>query len=479
MTPAEGSGTTRTRPPDSDPAAAFPFETHEGSAPLAIAPSERRALVDDPLPRVIARLALPAVMSNVLMTLFFTVDSYWVGTRVGSSALAAVTTSMFWIWGLVSIAEMVSIGLTAVAARRHGERNPAEAARIVGELLRFTLLLGVAVAILGLLALDYLFTAMGTPSDVTALGKRYLGMYLLGAPLVFGFFAVDAGFRAAGDTRTPFLLLAGSVAVTIVLDPMLILGWGPFPKMGIAGAALATVSTRSAAFLIGVVILVRRGMLVGRGIRMKSVAAVARIGLPTALTGVMFSVIYIVIARTATQFGTPAIAALGVGHRIESWIFMIGVGFGVTTAAIVGQNLGAGRTDRAERAGWLAVGYASAPAIVACIAQLFWPEMLAGIFTNDPAVIAEGARYLRIAAISQLFVCSEIVLEGALGGAGATLHPMVASTVLSAARIPLAAWAAMRWGTVGIWWVISLTAVGRGVAMMVLWKLGRWRRTKW
>jgi putative MATE family efflux protein len=474
--PAKGPGTTITRPPDSDPAAAFPFETHEGSAPIAIAPSERRALVDDPLPRVIARLALPAVLSNVLMTLFFTVDSYWVGTRVGSSGLAAVTTSMFWIWGFVAIAEMVSIGLTAVAARRHGERNPAEAARIVGELLRFTLLLGAAVAVTGLLTLDYLFAAMGTPPDVTALGKRYLGTYLLGAPLVYGFFAVDAGFRAAGDTRTPFLLLAGSVAVTIVLDPLLILGWGPFPQLGIAGAALATVSTRSAAFVIGLMILIRRGMLTGSGMRLQSVAAVARIGLPTALTGVLFSVIYIVIARTATQFGTPAIAALGVGHRVESWIFMIGVGFGVTTAAIVGQNLGAGRSDRAARAGWLAVSYASAPAILACVVQLIWPERLAGIFTNDPAVIAEGARYLRIAAISQLFVCSEIVLEGALGGAGATLAPMFASTILSVARIPLAAWAALKWGTVGIWWVISLTAVGRGVAMMILWKLGRWKR---
>ena len=476
MTLSEASGTSLTRPPDPDSAAAFPFETHEGSAPLAISPADRRALVDDPLPRVIARLAIPAVLSNVLMTLFFTVDSYWVGTRIGSSGLAAVTTSMFWIWGLISIAEMVSIGLTAVAARRHGERNPAEAARLVGELLRFTLLIGAAVAIIGLLSLDRLFTAMGTPPDVTALGKRYLGTYLLGAPLVYGFFAVDAGFRASGDTRTPFLLLALSVAVTILLDPMLILGWGPFPELGIAGAALATVSTRSAAFIVGLVILVRRGMLVQSRMRMTSITAVARIGLPTALTGVLFSVIYIVIARTATQFGTPALAALGVGHRVESWIFMIGVGFGVTTAAIVGQNLGAGRADRAERAGWLAVACASAPAIIACVAQLLWPRALAGIFTNDPAVVAEGGRYLRIAAVSQLFVCSEIVLEGALGGAGATLQPMLASTLLSAARIPLAAWAALKWGTVGIWWVISLTAVGRGVAMMVLWRLGRWKR---
>jgi Na+-driven multidrug efflux pump len=105
------------------------------------------------------------------------------------------------------------------------------------------------------------------------------------------------------------------------------------------------------------------------------------------------------------------------------------------------------------------------------------PERFAGVFTNDPAVVAEGARYLRIAALSQLGICTEIVLEGALGGAGATLPPMLTSTMITASRIPLAAWASARWGIEGLWWTISITALLRAVGMMALWRAGRWKRT--
>jgi len=203
---------------------------------------------------------------------------------------------------------------------------------------------------------------------------------------------------------------------------------------------------------------------------------VCRVGLPTAATGVTFSAIYVVLTRTTTRFGTPALAALGIGHRVESWLFMIGVGFGAATAAIVGQNLGAGRTERAEQAGWIATSYCTALGVAAFALELLMPRQFASLFTNDAAVIAEAVRYLRVAAVSQLAVCTEVVLEGALGGAGETVPPMVSSTLLTASRIPLAAWAAMRWGSIGIWWVISLTAMARGIAMALLWRAGRWKR---
>ena len=155
---------------------------------------------------------------------------------------------------------------------------------------------------------------------------------------------------------------------------------------------------------------------------------------------------------------------------------MIAVGFGAATAAIVGQNLGAGRPDRAARAGWLSVGFCTAFGVVACVVELLIPERFASIFSHDPAVIAEAARYLRIAAISQLGICAEIVLEGALGGAGYTLAPMLTSTAITALRIPLAAWAAARYGIAGLWWTISLTALARAVGMMLIWRAGRWKR---
>ncbi len=455
----------------------LPLEPHEGLATVAVTSEwESAQLVSDPLPQTIARIALPAVASSLLMTLFFSVDTYWIGTRVGSTALAAASTAVFWIWMLVSIAEMVNVGLTAVAARRYGEGRGPEAARIAGDALVLSLVLGALCAIIGLPLLPGMFSIMHTPPEVAALGVRYLGTYLLGAPLIFGFFAVDAAFRAAGDTRTPFYLLSASVAVTLVLEPMLIVGWGPIPPLGVAGAAIATIGTRAVAFGLGLTIVGRRGVLkVGRP-DWRTLGQIVRIGLPTAVTGVVFSLIYVLVTRTATQFGTPALAALGIGHRVESWLFMVGVGVASAVAAIVGQSLGAGDTARAERAGWLSVGFVSVVGLVVFAAQSIWAAELAGLFTTDEQVIAEGARYLRIAAWSQLFISAEIVLEGALGGAGATFPPMITSTAITALRVPFALLSVARWGTSGLWWTISLTAVGRAVAMMALWRAGGWKR---
>jgi putative MATE family efflux protein len=456
----------------------LPLEPHDGLAPVAITNEwEAIHLVADPLPRTIARIALPAVASSLLMTLFTSVDAFWIGTRIGASGLAAVSIAVFWIWLIISVAEMVNVGLTAVASRRYGEGRADAAARVAGDALLLSLGLGVLSAAIGLPLLPRMFATMHAPADVTALGVRYFGTYLLGAPLIYGFFAVDAAFRAAGDTRTPFIILAASVAVTLVLDPILIVGWGPVPSLGVAGAAIATICTRAVAFLIGLTIIGRRGVVRFGRPDTRALATVLRIGLPTAMTGVVFSLIYVMVTRTATQFGTPALAALGIGHRVESWLYMIGVGCGAATAAIVGQNLGAGRVDRAEHAGWISVAFCSVFGVLAFAMEVTFPERFASIFSSDPAVIAEAARYLRIAAVSQVGICAEIVLEGALGGAGATLPPMLTSTTITASRIPLAAWAAARWGIVGLWWTITITALLRAVGMMLLWRAGRWKRT--
>jgi putative MATE family efflux protein len=457
--------------------ASLPVEPHEGLATVAVrGAGEAAHLVNDSLRATIVRIALPAVASSLLMTLFSSVDAFWVGTRVGAAGLAAVSTSLFWIWMIISLAEMVGVGLTAVAARRYGERRGADASRLAGDMLVFSVVLGGIVGAVGMRELHALFGLMHTPPDVTALGSVYLRTYLLGTPLIYGFFAVDAAFRASGDTKTPFVLLLVSVGVTLVLDPVLMLGLGPMPRLGIAGAAIATVTTRGVACVFGLTIAYRRGLMRLGRISPSAIWSVCRVGLPTAVTGTTFSLIYIFLTRTTTRFGTPALAALGIGHRVESWLFMIGVGFGAATAAIVGQNLGAGRPDRASHSGWIATGYCTLLGVVAFVLEIVFPRQFASLFTNDQAVIAETVKYLRIASFSQLAVCSEIVLEGALGGAGDTVPPMLASTALTASRIPLAGWAAAKWGSAGIWWVISLTAICRGIAMAALWRSGRWRR---
>ena len=436
------------------------------------------SLSEDALFRVVVRVGVPAVASALLLTAFVSLDAAWVGHFVGGAGLAAVSTSIFWIWLIVSIAEMVSVGLTALAARRHGERRDDEAARAVGDALAFTFALGLLTAATGLLLLPRLFALMETPNEVTVLGLRYLGTYLAGAPLIFGYFVVDAAFRAAGNTKLPFILLLIATACAAVLDPMLIVGWGPFPRLGIQGAAIATICVRGGMCVIGVGMLIRRKLVRFGTPDWSRIRTIVRIGLPTAMTGVIFSLIYVVMTRTTQRFGTPALAALGLGHRVESWMYMVGVGFGAAAAAIVGQNLGAGQPDRAARAGWLTLALTGVPGVLACIALLMFPTALAALFSTDAAVIAEAARYLRTAAFAQIVVSGETVLEGALGGAGWTLPPMITSTAITVARVPLAAWAASQWGTTGIWWVISLTGIARALAMMGLWASGGWRRAR-
>jgi putative MATE family efflux protein len=434
-------------------------------------------LATDALPRVVIRLGVPAVASALLLTLFVSLDAAWVGHFIGGAGLAAVSTSIFWIWVIVSLAEMVSVGLTAVAARRHGEHRDSEAARAVGDALLFSLALGVVTAVGGLYVLPRLFESMGTPAEVTTLGMQYLGTYLAGSPLIFGYFVVDAAFRAAGNTKLPFIMLLCATLIAALLDPALITGWGPFPELGIRGAAIATLSVRGSLCVVGVLMLRHRQLIAFGAIDWSRIGTIVRVGLPTAATGVVFSLIYVVMTRTTAQYGTPALAALGLGHRIESWTYMIGVGFGSAAAAIVGQNLGAGQPDRAARAGWLTLAMTGVPGIIACTALLLFPDALASLFSTDAAVVAEASNYLRTAAFAQLVVSGETVLEGALGGAGWTLAPMITSTAITLARVPLAVWAAAQWGTTGIWWVISLTAIARALAMMVLWASGGWRRS--
>ncbi len=453
------------------------LESHEeGVVPITVTGEwDAAQLVRQPLGRTILFLGLPAVASTLLMTLFFTVDMLWIGRFLGPTALAATTASVFWIWLIVSIAELVGIGLTSVAARRHGDRNPREASRIVGEAMVYSILLGCAVAIVGTLLLDHLFAVMDVEPAIAVLGKRYLGAYLLGAPLFFGFFAVDAGFRSSGDTRTPLAILTVSIALSLLLDPILILGLGPAPKLGIEGAAISTAITRTLAFAIGVYVLHKRKMVTFGRMRGATIAAITRVGLPTSMTGVMFSLIYIVLTRSIAPFGTSALAALGIGHRVESWLYTISLGFGAAVAAIVGQNIGAGELRRAERSGWITVGYILIPSVLLSVLELVAAPSFASIFTTDAATRIMGAEYLRISALSNMFLGAEIVLEAALGGAGTTLPPMLTSTTLTAVRVPLAIWAAAQFGIVGIWWVIVLTAAARGIAMTAIWKSGLWK----
>jgi MATE family, multidrug efflux pump len=321
------------------------------------------------------------------------------------------------------------------------------------------------------------FRLMGATGAIAALARQFLVVQLLGAVLIYGYYVVTAAFRSAGDTRTPFVLLGGSVLFNLVLDPILILGWGPVPALGVYGAALATVLTRGLGFVVGLELLRRRrGLVLGFDARVAR--TILRIGLPTMLTGVLFSLIYMFLVRIVGRFGTPAIAALGVGHKIEGISYMICIGFGLAAETLVGQNLGARQPARARQAGWMTARIAAMPACLLAGVFILVPGVLVGIFTDDRFVIADASLYLRAAGVAQLTVAFENVLEGALTGAGYTLYTMIAIVGISALRVPLADLVADAFGLNGIWWMLALTAIARAAAMTSLWHWGGWERAR-
>ena len=430
------------------------------------------ALTVGPLRPVILRLAAPAVAMMACHFCFNLIDAIWVGRLIGPAALAAVSTAGFYVWVLLSLGEMVEIGLIAVAARRHGEGNPERAARAAAAAVLYALVAGAVVSLVGLAVMDSLFRLMTVPAEVARLGHSYLATWLLGGPLVFGFFAIEATFRAAGDTRTPFRMLAGSVLVSIVLDPLLI------PHLGVEGAALTSVMVRGGGFLLGVVIALRRGLIRVAAPDWRALPTIVRIGAPLSLAGVLLSGIYMLLTRFTSRFGTPALAALGVGHKMEGLGFIAISGFSLAASALVGQNLGAGQEARAREAVRLTVQYCLVVTVTTAVAFLAIPGTLVALFTSDSGVIADGTLYLRVIAFAQIGQSFELILEGALAGAGYTFWPQIVSTSLTALRIPLAAWWSGLVGLLGIWLALSVTAILRGVAMILFWRSGRWKSAR-
>ncbi len=441
----------------------------------------RQDILSGPITPSVVRLAWPVATSMLLQTLFGIIDAVWVG-HLGPVALAGVSTGGFAIWGMFSLMGMVSVGLNALVARSVGAGEPERAAEIAGQGVLLAIMVGGVLAFGGWLGLDLLFSFMRTAPEVTAQGKAYLAPIILATPILFAFSAVNAVFSGAGDTRTTMRLGGGAVALAGVLDPLLIYGLGPFPRLEVTGAALATVVSRIVFLIAGLSLLARRSS--GIGIVMPRLRIdlslwwrIIRIGAPASISGLAASLIYVSLTRITTRFGTPAVAALGVCHRIEGINYLLGVGFAAAAAVYVGQNLGARQPERAQRGAWRAFHVLVLP--VGIIGTLFLtiPEVLLRGFTSDPQVIAAGASYLRIVALAQLFQGLELVFDGAFGGAANTLPAMVISTPLSIARYPAAILLTGPIGmsVQGVWWAISGTTIVKGTVMAYWFSRGGWR----
>ncbi|MGB5105449.1 MAG: MATE family efflux transporter [Candidatus Zixiibacteriota bacterium] len=440
-------------------------------------------ITEGSIPRQLIRLAWPAVSAMFFRTALTIINAVWVG-QLGADEMAAVISSMFVIWILFSLFDIVWIGAVAVISRFYGARQ----FDVVSHTGRQAIITGIAAAIpvsvLGVYYARDLFAVMHTDPIVAGLGTSYLQILFASSALIMLPELFASIFRATGDTRTPLKISIVSTLLNIVLDPLLIFGIGPFPKLGVPGAALASVIS----YLIGAglyIILIRRGRLTfkfnfTRAVRpdFKVVKELIRIGSPLATAGVTFSVVYLFMNRITAGFGTEAIAALGIGNRCESISYLTCFGFSLAVSTLVGQNLGAHKPDRAAKSVWFAILFTGISTGIISAAFLTIPDIIASGFISDPRVIEIASDYLIILALSQTFMAVEIVMEGAFTGAGNTMPAMLVSLIGSFARVPLAQYICydLEVGVNGVWWSITLTTIVKGIILLFWFSRGKWKQ---
>jgi len=399
---------------------------------------------------------------------------------LGVEATAAVTTSIFVMWWVYSLNDAVAIGVTAYISQLlgAGERRRAGVAAFHG--LRGSALLGLAGSMLGLFGAGAVFSIMSPERTMVETGSRYLGVLLMAAPLPMMGFTCESVMRASGDTRTPFLIDLCAVGLNAVLDPFLIYGWGPFPELGVVGAAWATVAAWAFMVASYLVMGLRGHRAFPLAVRAEGppihLRGMARVGIPAAIIGMMFSVVYIVFVRAASHFGPAAMAVVGIVNRIEAIQFITSLAIGTAGAALVGQNLGAGRPDRADQV--IRTGLSWNLWISATATVLLWafPSAFLNLFTRDAEALRIGVPYLRILTLCLVVNGMEIVISESILGSGHTRAISWIFTSFSLLRIPLALWSpAWGMGVLGIAWIITGTCVVRGLIIVAWCARGTWK----
>lgn len=432
---------------------------------------EQGNLTKGPILKTLTKLAIPIMASSFLGTLYNLTDMAWIGL-LGSKAVAGVGVGGMFTWlsqGLASMARMGGQVQVAQCIGRGDREKAHDYAQTAIQLSTFMGLLYAAVSLLFTNQLVGFFHLTDPEAWTAAISYTKIACGLI----VFSFLTLTMTgiYTAQGDSKTPFLANLVGLVLNMILDPVLILGPGPFPKFGVAGAAIATVTAQfivMSVMILGVIKqkkdnVLKKTRLIAK-MHFEHVAGICKIGIPTALQGMAYCAISMVLTRMVSVFGAEAIATQRVGGQIESISWNTADGFASALNAFIGQNYGAGKMDRVKkgyRASLFTVGIWG---LLITLLFVFAPNTIASLFFHEPKAIATAVGYLVIVGFSEAFMCVELTTIGALSGLGKTHLCSVISILFTSARIPLAiVLGQSTLGLDGIWWAVSLTSIAKGI----------------
>ena len=439
-------------------------------------------------------LSWPLVAGNLLQTFYNLADMFWVG-RVSPEAVAAVSLMFPTSWMFVSVAMGLTAASVALVSQHVGAGNDRKADNVVAQTVLLTVAVGLTLATVGFTFREPLVALVGAEGVVYTEALAYLEVLFVAIPFTFLFFVFRAVLRGAGDTKTAMWLMVLSAGLNVILDPFLILGYGPFPAWGTRGAAIATLISRVLVAVAGVYILLKGDW----GVRLRLedlrpdwpvLKKLVGVGYPATIDGAARSFAAVAMAALVARFGPIPTAAYGVGVRLMSVSWTVSGAVGQAAATGVGQNLGADTPDRAAEVTWKATAGTMAVLFGAGALMFAFPAQAMRIFIQDAGVVEEGVSFLRIIAPFLAFFGGLMVVQGGFRGAGDTRTAMALSFLSRwIFRIPLALvlgyqWAftlgpfslsGFAWGVDGLWWAWSIGAFASFVVGVLWFSLGNWQ----
>ena len=428
-------------------------------------------LTKGPILKTLTKLAIPIMASAFLGTLYNITDMAWIG-MLGSKAVAGVGVGGMFTWLSQGFASMARMGGQVQVAQCIGSGNKEKAHNYAQAAVQMSIIMGLLFA-----AVTVVFARQLTDffqlTDMEAYEASVSYIRIACGLIVFSFLSLTLTglYTAQGDSRTPFYANLVGLVMNMILDPVLILGPGPFPKLGVTGAAIATVASQFIVMSVMIFgILHSRKENVLKGIRLmakipaENLRGICKIGVPTAVQGMAYCVISMVLTRMVSAFGAEAVATQRVGGQIESVSWNTADGFAAALNAFIAQNYGAKKMDRVKKGYRASLWTVGIWGLMITLAFVLAPEAIAGVFFYEPKAIETAVGYLVIIGFSEAFMCVELTTVGALSGLGRTRLCSIISIIFTSMRIPLAVILGnSALGLNGIWWALSSTSIIKGI----------------
>ena len=423
----------------------------------------------------LVKIAIPIMATSFIQIAYNLIDMMWVGKN-GSNSVAAVGTAGFYPWLAMAFVIFSKIGGEVKVAQSMGEKNIKEVKSYIKSSIELNVFLSITYTFILILFNKQLIDIFNLgDSQVITMSRQYLVILAIGMIFYFINPVFTSIFIGLGNSSIPFRINTIGLIVNIILDPLLIFGFGPISALGTNGAGIATITAQIIVSCVFVGYIIKNKIeyfkvKYFRNIELKYFKILYKLGFPVAIQNALFTLISMAMGVIVASFGPVAVAVQKVGSQIESISWMSAEGFASALSTFTGQNYGAYKFDRINKGSKIGLIGALIWGSVTTLVLVFFGEIIFRAFINEQDAIIKGIDYLKILGYSQLFMCIEITITGVLKGLGRTYIPSVTSIVLNLARIPMAILLSKPQilGINGIWWSISISSIFKGIILLLI-----------